>query len=300
MTGAVVRDGSSSSRPEGRTTPSKGKVVVMIPALNEELAIGRVIDSVPVEAIRVMGFDTDIVVVDGRSVDQTLEIARQKGAKIYTQDGKGKGLAVRQAFLLRNPQEVVFKVLSLTTGIDSGINALSAFLDSQYIIMLDGDGTYPADIIPEFISALEVGSDVVMGSRLKGSIENGAMTELNKAGNRILSRIASMLYAQPVTDLCTGMWGFRTNMLRAMSLDSNYFELEAEMFAESAKRRLRIKEIPIAYAKRAGQSKLVPMKAGFLIAAKLFERRFLEARFTGYEESTEADIRKPLAIEITR
>jgi glycosyltransferase involved in cell wall biosynthesis len=272
----------------------------MIPALNEELAIGRVVESVPLDAIRTMGFEAEVVVVDGRSTDRTLEIAREQGAKIYTQDGIGKGLAVRQAFMLRNPQEVVFKVLSLTAGIDSNLNALAAFLDSRYIVMLDGDGTYPADFVPAFVSALEEGNDVIMGSRLVGTIEEGAMTDLNKAGNRILSLIASAVYAHPVTDLCTGMWGFRTEVLRAMSLNSNYFELEAELFAESAKRRLRIKEVPIRYSKRIGHSKLIPIKAGFLIAAKLFERRFAEPTSTAYEESTEGEIRKAMALEVSR
>jgi dolichol-phosphate mannosyltransferase len=83
---------------------------------------------------------------------------------------------------------------------------------------------------------------------------------------------------QRVTDLCTGMWGFNTETLKNMQLDSTHFDIEAEMFAESAKNCLRIGEVPIAYLNREGESKLIPMEAGFMILRKLVQRRFVSAR----------------------
>ena len=254
------------------------KVVVMIPTLNEERCIGDVIDGIPTQQMRAMGFEVEIIVVDGHSSDRTVEIAKLKGAKVYTQNGNGKGSGMRQIFMLRNPQEVVIKTLSLKSAIDSDLGALSVLLDSKYVVMLDGDGTYPSGYIADLVTALEDGYDVVLGSRFKGRIEDGSMSRLNVFGNIVLSNIATMLYVKPVTDLCTGMWGFNTEALRNMQLDSTHFDLEAEMFAESAKNRMRIGEVPIDYLTRDGESKLIPMEAGFMILRKLFQRRFATAK----------------------
>ena len=69
---------------------SKTKVVIMLPALNEENSIGEVIDDIPFTALRDRGYDAIAVVIDGNSTDRTLEIAREKGARDIIQQGKGK------------------------------------------------------------------------------------------------------------------------------------------------------------------------------------------------------------------
>jgi glycosyltransferase involved in cell wall biosynthesis len=253
------------------------KVVVIIPALNEEKSIGMVIDSVPKEILSSWGYDTKVVVVDGHSTDRTFAIAEEKGATVIVQKGKGKGLGMRQAFSLCNPQRVVPTALTLQTGDCSKVEGLSALLDVKLLIMLDADGTYPPHHILDMVSALEGGADVVMGSRFKGEIEEGAMTPLNHFGNIMLSDIASLLYQKHCTDLCTGMWGFNIDALKQMDLNSRHFELEAEMFAESAKKGLNVEEVPITYRVREGDTKLVPIKAGFAILSKLLERRFWSA-----------------------
>jgi dolichol-phosphate mannosyltransferase len=112
---------------------------------------------------------------------------------------------------------------------------------------------------------------------------------VNVVGNIMLSGIATLLYVKPVTDLCTGMWGFNTEALRNMKLDSTHFDIEAEMFAESAKNDLRIGEVPIAYLNREGESKLIPMEAGFMILRKLVQRRFLTAKRNGTELVSEKE-----------
>lgn len=253
------------------------KIVVMIPALNEERSIGKVIDDIPRKELMNRGFEVRVVVVDGQSTDRTLAIAREKGAYVLVQRGKGKGLGVRQAIALCDPREVVPKVLALTGGLCAKFSDLASMLDAKYLIMIDADGTYPPRYIPDLISALEGGADVVMGSRFKGNIAEGAMTPLNHFGNIVLSDIATLLYQHPCTDLCTGMWGFNAHALRTLELDSKHFELEAELFAESVKKGLRLEEIPINYLPRAGETKLVPLKAGVTIMTKLMERRFWSA-----------------------
>ncbi|MDW5563174.1 MAG: glycosyltransferase family 2 protein [Methanomassiliicoccus sp.] len=253
------------------------KIVVMIPALNEERSIGKVIDDIPRKELMSKGFEVRVVVVDGQSTDRTLAIAREKGAYVLVQKGKGKGLGVRQAIALCDPREVVPKVLALTGGLCAKFSDLASMLDAKYMIMIDADGTYPPRYIPDVISALEGGADVVMGSRFKGNIAEGAMTPLNHFGNIVLSDVATLLYQHPCTDLCTGMWGFNAHALRTLELDSKHFELEAEMFAESVKKGLKLEEIAINYLPRAGETKLVPLKAGVTIMTKLMERRFWSA-----------------------
>jgi glycosyltransferase involved in cell wall biosynthesis len=253
------------------------KIVVMIPALNEERSIGKVIDDIPRKELMSRGYEVRVVVVDGQSTDRTLAIAREKGAYVLVQKGRGKGLGVRQAIALCDPREVVPKVLALTGGLCAKFSDLASMLDAKYMVMIDADGTYPPRYIPDVISALEAGADVVMGSRFKGNIAEGAMTPLNHFGNIVLSDIATLLYQHPCTDLCTGMWGFNSHALRTLELDSKHFELEAEMFAETVKKGLRLEEIPINYLPRAGETKLVPLKAGVTIMTKLLERRFWSA-----------------------
>lgn len=265
------------------------KVVVMIPTLNEERCIGDVIDGIPTMDLRAMGFEVETIVVDGHSCDHTVEIAKQKGAKVYTQNGNGKGSGLRQIFMLRNPQEVVIRTLSLKSAIDSDLGALSVLLDSKYVVMLDGDGTYPSSYISDLVETLEEGYDVVLGSRFKGRIENGSMSRLNIFGNRMLSNLATILYVKPVSDLCTGMWGFNTEALRNMKLDSTHFDIEAEMFAELAKNMMKIGEVPIEYLKRDGESKLIPMEAGFMILKKLIQRRFATAERVAVKATAEKE-----------
>lgn len=238
--------------------------------MNEEGTIGEVIDDIPFDILSDRGYKTVPVVIDGNSTDRTLEIARRKGAEIVVQHGRGKGLGVRQGFALCRSPDVPGERRSMH-------DEDAALMDARYIIMLDADGTYPPKHIPDLIKALERGADVAMGSRFLGSIADGAMTDLNRFGNTVLSDVASMLYQQRCTDLCTGMWGFNARALDVLDLDSKHFELEAELFAESSKKGLRIIEVPISYLPRKGETKLVPLKAGLTILDKLLERRFFNA-----------------------
>lgn len=244
----------------------------MLPALNEENSIGGVIDDIPFDTLRGRSYDAVAVVIDGNSTDRTLEIARERGARIIVQQGRGKGLGVRQALALCHPDDRDHADIGR-----SSCEGSTAMRDAKYLIMLDADGTYPPEHIMDIINALEKGADVVMGSRFLGTIVDGAMTGLNRLGNIVLSDAATVLYQHRCTDLCTGMWGFNAKALDVLELDSRHFELEAELFAESAKKGLGIVEVPITYLPRKGETKLVPLKAGFSILDKLLERRFFNA-----------------------
>jgi len=272
-------------------SPSR-KIVVMIPTLNEERSLGKVIDTIPLSDFHARGFSVEVIVVDGRSKDETRDVAISRGAKVYVQDGKGKGMGVRQAFSLSHPQEVVLRALSGRDGSVSDMYVLSTLLDAQYLLMLDGDGTYPSQYLADVVEALEAGTDVVMGSRFMGKIMPGAMSKLNYLGNLVLSGTASVVYMHPCSDVCTGLWGFRLDAIRAMDLDSEKFELEAEMFAVSVRNHLRIREIPITYYPREGETKLVPMNAGTMIFRKLLARRFSSANAKRFSGDPEADLHR--------
>ena len=225
---------------------SQPKIAVILPTLNEEQTIGRVIDEIPRQALEEGGYKVQVLVVDGNSTDRTRQIAEQKGASTIVERRKGKGIAV--------------------TG------ALSS-VDADFIFMLDADATYPPGAIPDMLKML--GSHhAVIGSRLKGRREKGAMRRLNLVGNRLLSLIATVFYCKRISDVCSGLWGFRGEVVKNLNLRATAFDLEAELFSQLAKRGYSIAEIPIYYRRRASPPKLRPLKDGTRIGWALITRRF--------------------------
>jgi len=223
------------------------KVSVVLPALNEEEAIGKVIDEIPVTELGSKGYETEIIVVDNGSTDKTAEIAAAHGAKVISELNRGKGWAIRTGF-----------------GAVSG----------DFVFMLDSDFTYPAGYITQMVELLEGGYDVVLGSRLNGSVEQGAIKRFNLVGNHLLAFLVNMLYGTRVSDLCTGFWGFKVDVLRSLNLDAVGFELEANMLIEVAKHKYRVGEVPIQYRRRATASKLGSVRAGWGIGKTLVRKRF--------------------------
>ena len=222
------------------------QVAIIFPALNEEQTIEKVIAEVPLAELESRGYRADIVVVDNGSSDRTAQLATSSGARVITEPQKGKGRAVRKAF-----QSV----------------------SGEFVFMLDADYTYPATYIPQMLELLEGGYDVVLGSRLKGQIEDGAMRRLNLVGNRLLALMANTLYGAGISDMCTGMWGFRAEVIRNLRLDAIGFELEANMLIEITRKGYRIGELPIRYRGRPTPTKLRSMKAGYRIGRTLIAKR---------------------------
>lgn len=250
--------GNATVPPREEPEQILGHVVVFLPALNEERGISRVLPRIPRAQLEACGYSVSVWVVDGNSTDRTLEVARDDGASVFVQSGRGKGNGMRQAF---------DHLLHTRDHADGGS------MDREFYLMLDADGTYPPEAIPEFVEALSSGSDVVLGSRFRGRMEDGAMTGLNAMGNRLLSRLARLLYRVPVTDVCTGMWGFTGDALRRISLEAEGFDLEADLFGSACLARARIRELPIDYSARVGPAKLVPLRSGMRIASRLVTRR---------------------------
>jgi dolichol-phosphate mannosyltransferase len=233
------------------TNTKPGRVTIVLPAKNEEAAIGRTLRALPLQTLRTMGFETDVVVLDGNSSDRTAEIARHWGATVLRDRERGKGAALRHA---------------------------RDTLRGDFIVMLDADGTYAADAIPRVVARLAWSeADVVMGRRVP---QSGSMSRVHEAGNSLLSVGASMLYGKPCPDLCTGLWGFRAEALRRLPLRSRGFELEAELFALSARLGLRIQQVRTDYLPRHGRAKLAGGPDGLRIGWWLVRSRFRSARPT--------------------
>lgn len=226
-----------------------GLVTIVVPAKDEEAAIGRTLRALPKGTLRAAGFSVEVVVLDGSSGDATRRIAKRHGARIIGDAGRGKGRAFRGA----RPR-----------------------LRGEFIVMLDADGSYATDAIPRLLDTLRRGdADIVMGRR---TLRPGSMTGLHRVGNALLSAEASLLYARRCHDLCTGLWGFRAGALQAMPLRSKGFELEAELFATASRLGLRIEEVPVDYLPRGGQAKLSAGRDGLRIGWCLLATRFTSMR----------------------
>ena len=107
---------------------------------------------------------------------------------------------------------------------------------------------------------------VVIGSRLKGKRQKGALRRFNLIGNHLLTVLANLLYGTRISDLCTGYWGFRREVIQNLNLTSDGFQLEAELLTQLAKKGYKIGEIPILYRARTGKAKLSILRDGLRIA----------------------------------
>ena len=223
------------------------EVSIILPALNEEETIGKVIGEVPKRELEKKGYKVEILVVNNNSADRTEGIAKEKGAKVILEPRRGKGRAVR-------------------TGFESA--------SGDFIFILDADYTYPATYILRMLEVLQEGHDVVIGSRLRGQMKEGAMSKMNLVGNRFLSFIANILYGTRISDLCTGYWGLTRRVIEDIELDAKGFEFEANMFAEIVKKGYSIAEVPIYYRRRTTPSKLNPLKDGSKIGWTLLTKKF--------------------------
>ena len=228
---------------------SINNIAILLPALNEAETIGRVIDKIPRRELADLGYKVDIVVVDGHSKDMTCDIAKAMGARLLKQKGIGKGNALQTAF---------------------------EDFEGRYLFMLDADDTYNPREILRMLPPLENGEcDVIMGSRLNGSISPGAMSRLNYIGNIALTQTANILFpnGHKVSDVCTGMWGFTEEVINALDLESPSFDVEAEMYAKCVKSGFNVGEVNIFYSRRITPNKLSSLKDGAKIWFRLLTER---------------------------
>jgi dolichol-phosphate hexosyltransferase len=208
-------------------------ITVVIPTLNEEEAIGKVLNE-----LQSLGF-RNIVVVDGYSTDRTVEIAKQFGVKTISQHGKGKTGALKTAI---------------------------EHIETPYLLVMDGDYTYDASCINRFIQHLDC-YDEIIGARIAD--DTNPMSFLHRYGNKIITKLFNNLMGTSLSDLCSGMYVVRTKALQSIDLSSTGFDVEAEIAAQIASLG-RITEVPINYRSRLGKQKLSTWRHGYKIVKSIF------------------------------
>lgn len=206
-------------------------VCVLIPTLNEAGSIRDVI-----EGFRSMGFQ-DILVIDGHSTDGTPDLAREAGARVIVQSGSGKGQALLEAFGL---------------------------IDKEYIVLIDGDGTYLPSEVDRLLDPLMRGrADHVIGNRFS-NLRGGSLKRLNLVGNWLINLLFGIIYGVRLRDILSGYRAFTRSGISSLDLSVTGFEIESEITIESLKKGLRIVEVPITYLPRAEgtRTKLSPLRDG--------------------------------------
>jgi glycosyltransferase involved in cell wall biosynthesis len=216
------------------------RVTVVIPCLNEEEGIQKVLDEVP-------AFVDEIIVVDNGSTDRTAEIARKMGAHVVSELHRGYGRAYKSGF-------------SKATG--------------DIIITLDGDHSYPIDALSYLLEAfMHCRVGFLSASRFP-VLSESAMSTKHKIGNRILSVVMSILFLRLIHDSQSGMWIFRRNVLDKMKLTSDGMAFSEEIKIEAIIRKeIGFREIFISYSQRVGEIKLMPWRDGFNNLLFLFRKR---------------------------
>jgi hypothetical protein len=230
---AIREQASASSVRETRRLPVR--VSVVIPCLNEAESIERCVHGAR-EALERSGLAGEVVVADNGSDDGSAELAERAGARVIHEPRRGYG----SAYL---------------AGFDAA--------EGEYLVMVDADLTYDFDDIPRFVALLADGADLVMGDRMD-NIQPGAMPWLHRyIGNPLLSGILNLFYRTGVRDAHCGMRALRRDVLPKLDLRATGMEFASEMVIRAAKEHLDIRQIPIEYHPREGESKLSSFRDGW-------------------------------------
>lgn len=223
------------------------RVSVVIPAMNEA-------ENLPYVLPRIPQWVHEVILVDGHSKDNTIEVARQlyPGIRILMQEGRGKGAALRTGF-------------AAATG--------------DIIVMLDADGSTDPGEIPSYIGPLLAGADFVKGSRFLQGGGTADMELYRRLGNLAFVLMVRVLCGGSYSDLCYGYNAFWAHAVPVLDLDADGFEIETLMNVRALLRGLRVAEVPSFEARRIhGQSNLKTIPVGIRILKTILRERFLIRR----------------------
>ncbi len=241
-------------------------VVVLLPTLNEEEGLARTLEEIPFDSLRSLGWRVLPLVIDGPSTDRTREVAHARQVPVLLQQTRGKGAAIRQALSWLVQHRV------------------------RYVVVLDADCTYPGTMVPAFAQLLDAGSQLVVGVRQPVRPAHADGRELvHRIGNRLLNVTASQLSGLPMLDLCSGFWGVRLDVVAGLHLETDGFEIEAELFSKAYRAGFNVSQIPITYRERVGVAKLRAVHDGARIL-------LTTVRFGRRGTHTTLGLPKPLAI----
>lgn len=229
------------------------KASVIVPALNEEMSIGEVVRQIPKQYV------TEIIVVDNGSTDRTAEVAAAAGATVLTEKRRGYGYAC-------------------LTGIAHAVKA-----HPPVIAFLDGDlSDYPEELPALLQPIQDSGYDLVIGSRMTGVREAGAMLPQALFGNWLASNLIRIFWGYRFTDLGP-FRAIRTDVLERLHMRDGTYGWTVEMQIKAAKLGLKCTEVPVRYRKRIGCSKVTgtvagTVKASVKILATIFIYLFVKVR----------------------
>lgn len=216
----------------------RASISVIIPTLNEAMNLPWVLRRMP-------SYVDEVVIVDGRSEDHTVDVARalRVDVVVVAEHRKGKGVAVRAGF---------------------------AAASGDIIVMLDADGSMDPQEIGWFVSPLQHDYDFVKGSRYVTGGGSEDLTFLRSAGNRALTVLANTVLHSNYSDLCYGYIAFRRECLEVLQLESDGFEIETELIVRAARAGLRIAEVPSNELDRiSGVSHLQTFRDGWRVLGTL-------------------------------
>lgn len=212
------------------------EVSIVLPCLNEAQTVGRCVEKA-LACFAGSGLRGEVIVSDNGSTDGSAELAARAGALVVHEPIRGYGSAY-----------------------------LRGIAESQapIIIMADADDTYDLREIPRLVSKINEGYDIVLGSRLGGTILPGAMPWMHRhVGNPILTGLLNWLFDMNVRDAHTGLRAFTRHAYELLKLRTTGMEFASEMVISAGKARLRIGEVPITYYPREGTSKLNTWRDGW-------------------------------------
>jgi glycosyltransferase involved in cell wall biosynthesis len=206
---------------------------VVIPALNEEAAIGGVVREVPRDLV------DEIIVVDNGSTDRTAEIAAAAGARVVREPVRGYGAACRAG--------------ALAAG------------NTDILVFLDGDRNEdPAELRRVLGPVLAGEADLVLGSRVGGAAR-GALTLQQQVGNRVVTALVRVLYGLRLTDIGP-FRAIPARALRELGMEHKTYGWPVEMVVKAARRGYRIVEVPVSCRRRLGRSKVSGTLKGSVLA----------------------------------
>jgi glycosyltransferase involved in cell wall biosynthesis len=211
---------------------------VIIPALNEEEAIAKVIEDIPADIV------AEIIVVDNGSLDDTIKVAEVAGATVLTEPLRGYGAACLK-------------------GIDY-VKELAA--DTEIIVFLDADySDYPEEMKAVIEPILTENVDMVIGSRALGEREKGSLTPVQAFGNWLSTKLLGLIYNARFTDLGP-FRAIKFDKLLALDMQDKNYGWTVEMQVKAAKQQLKFTEVPVKYRNRIGKSKVSGTVKGSILA----------------------------------
>lgn len=215
-------------------------VCVLVPTYNEAETIGEVVEGFCEQGLE------NVLVIDGDSDDGTQSVAREHGARVVQQSGSGKGQAIREALGL---------------------------IEAPYVLMADGDATYRPEDAGKMLAPLFSGeAEHVIGNRF-ADMESGAMTRLNRIGNRLINGTFRLVHGRDLHDILSGYRAFTRSSAERFSLTSSGFGIETELSVECVKHGVTTAVVPVTYRSRpaASETNLRPFRDGAVILFTLYQ-----------------------------